>query len=91
MVWVEDTQKTPLIIHYKFRAELNLLHPTEYKTVLQILLLIAHPCFIVSLNKMGSSPKSGKCRIILYLFFFRSLINHHRGIIFVEQQTDDRG
>ena len=28
-------KKHPLIIHYKFRAEVNLLHPAEYKTSLQ--------------------------------------------------------
>ena len=92
----------PRSYDYKFRAVLNLLHPTEYNTVFSRFCycwLCAHVLYSPSPNKI--KEREGLymyCHalhifspFIPYLFFFRSLINHSPGIIVVEQGRDDRG
>ena len=80
-MWAEDPQNTPPIIHYKFRAEVNLLHPAEYNAVFSD----STVDYVRVLLQVQT-----KCVTLIFFFPLRSLINRP-GMIFVEQGPDDRG
>ena len=95
---MEDTQNTHAIIHYKFRAGENLLHPPEYNldSVAVFCKLLHFPfkpkCLQTHCDYIGilqDFPTNVKCLLYSY-FFFRSLINFWARMTFVEQLADDR-
>ena len=95
---MEDTQNTHAIIHYKFRAGENLLHPPEYNldSVAVFCKLLHFPfkpkCLQTHCDYIGilqDFPTNVKC-LLYSSFFFRSLINFWARMTFVEQLADDR-